>query len=123
MHFRGSPIRDKVVIVDGKEVSVFLFLIFFRVASFIQAVSKVTVLIVIMRGRQKPLQLSRETEFEYLKFSWYYYSSLIKSGAVCLKQCALHVCSPSKGTTSRSVIRVPAFLYHDSSNKIGHSGE
>lgn len=29
MHFRGSPIRDKVVIVDGKEVSVFLFLIFF----------------------------------------------------------------------------------------------
>lgn len=57
MHFRGSPIRDKVVIVDGKKVSVFLFLIFillflfssfFRVASFIQAVSKVTVLIVIM---------------------------------------------------------------------------
>lgn len=29
MHFRGSPIRDKEVIVDGKEVSVFLFLIFF----------------------------------------------------------------------------------------------
>lgn len=29
MHFRGSPIPDKVVIVDGKEVSVFLFLIFF----------------------------------------------------------------------------------------------